>query len=306
MSESHRLVAVLDTDIGTDVDDVLALTLLANSPEFELAGITTVYGDTVYRARMARYFCDRLGKAGVPVVPGERETISGDMVWWGGHEGEGIPGLDDIAVDESIDAVSWLCEAAREHAGHLQVFAIGPMTNIARAIERDSGFATSVGHLFIMGGAYWLEQSEHNIRSDVAAADIVFRSKIPMTVCGLDVTTRVWIREDGVDSIQRSMGETGEVLAGQIRRWFRFMEDHGIASGTVTATHLHDPLAILPAVRPDLFSFEACDVSVGIDGETRGWTRLENCGSGSIRVAKDVDTEAAEREILKRIIGAAG
>ena len=49
MSESHRLVAVLDTDIGTDVDDVLALTLLANSPEFELAGITTVYGDTVYR-----------------------------------------------------------------------------------------------------------------------------------------------------------------------------------------------------------------------------------------------------------------
>jgi purine nucleosidase len=306
MSETHRLVAVLDTDIGTDVDDVLALTLLANSPEFELVGITTVYGDAVYRARMARYFCDRLGRTGVPVVPGECETMSGDEVWWGGHEGEGIPGLADIAVDESDDAVSWLCEVARQHAGHLQIFAIGPLTNIGRAIQRDPGFAASVGHLFIMGGAYWLEQSEHNIRSDAEAAEVVFRSGIPITVCGLDVTTRVWIREDGVDLIQRSMGETGEVLAGQVRRWFRFLEEHGIASGTVTATHLHDPLAILPAVRPDLFSFEACDVSVGLEGDMRGWTRLDNCGSGAIRVVRDVDTDAAERDILSRIIGAAG
>src|SRR5690606_5795809 len=116
MSESHRLVAVLDTDIGTDVDDVLALTLLANSPGDGMAGSRG------------------------PGVPDERETASGDLPWRAGHAGDGTPGLHGIPVAEPIDAGSWLCGAARAQAGHGPVSAVGPMTNIARAIERDSGF----------------------------------------------------------------------------------------------------------------------------------------------------------------------
>jgi purine nucleosidase len=294
-------VSVLDTDIGSDVDDILALTLMARTPEYNLAGVTTVYGDTVLRARMARYVLHQLGRSDVDVAPGMSETLAGEPVWWGGHEGEGIPGLDEIQVDESRDGVTLLCEMAREHAGRLTVFAIGPLTNIAKAIQSDPSFVGSVRHLYIMGGAYWTEQPEHNIKSDAEAASVVFSSGIPITVCGLDVTTRVWLREDGVEEIRQALGEFGEVLAQQFWSWLQFMVDNGISSGDVQATHLHDPLAVLAALRPDLLAFERCDVTVDLEGESVGRIRLHNCGSGGILIASDVDPEAAERELLNRI-----
>ena len=73
---------VLDTDIGSDVDDLLALTLLARAPEVRLIGITTVYGDTRLRARIARWTCDRLDRPDVTVVPGLGETLAGREIWW--------------------------------------------------------------------------------------------------------------------------------------------------------------------------------------------------------------------------------
>lgn len=301
--EEQARVSVLDTDIGTDVDDILALTLMARTPAFNLAAVTTVYGDTDLRARMARYVLQHLDRDDVAVAAGSSETLNGEPVWWGGHEGEGVPGLEQIAVDTSRDGVMLLCDLAQEHAGHLDVFAIGPLTNIAKAIHADPSFAGSVRHLSIMGGAYWTSQPEHNIKSDAPAADVVFSSGIPITVCGLDVTTRVWLREDGVDAIRAGLGDFGEVLAGLFWRWLDFMVEHGISDGTVKGTHLHDPLAVLAAIEPDLLAFEACDVTVDLAGDSIGRTRLRNCGSGKVRVASDVDVAAAERALLDRIAG---
>lgn len=300
---SDSCVSVLDTDIGTDVDDILALTLLARSPETRLIGVTTVYGDTLLRARMARYVCQQLDRSDVVIAAGERETLDGQSVWWGGHEGEGIPGLDRIAIDETKNGVDFLIETAREHQGELDIFAIGPLTNIARAIQSDASFASSVHHLYIMGGAYWREQPEHNIKSDVSAANIVFRSGIPMTVSGLDVTKRVFLRQHHMDAIEMALGELGHVLAAQYRRWLGFMAETGIVTEEASATNPHDPLAVLSAIRPDLFQFEQCDVEVDLAGETTGRTRLVNCGAGRIRVASDIDVSAAEHEIVRRITG---
>jgi purine nucleosidase len=294
-------VSVLDTDIGTDVDDILALTLMARTPEYNLRGVTTVYGDTTLRARMAGYVLQQLGRTDVAVAPGSQDTLAGDEVWWGGHEGDGIPGLADVAVDASRDGVALLCDLAREHAGRLDVFAIGPLTNIAKAIQADPSFAPSIRHLYIMGGAYRMEQPEHNIKSDALAAHVVFSSGIPITVCGLDVTTRVWLREDGVETIRHGLGSFGELLAQQFRGWLDFMVQHGISTGEIRATHLHDPLAVLAAIRPDLLTFEQCDVAIDLTGDSVGRTRATNCGSGAIRIAADVDASAAERELIERI-----
>ncbi len=301
--EQTTHVSVLDTDIGTDVDDILALTLMARTPEYNLAGVTTVYGNTALRARMARYVLRQLGRDDVIVAAGSSETLAGEPVWWGGHEGDGIPGLEEVEVDESRDGVALLCGLAREHPGRLDVFAIGPLTNIAMAIQADSAFAGSVRHLYIMGGAYWGDQPEHNIKSDAPAADVVFSSGIPITVCGLDVTTRVWLREDGVEEIREGLGAFGEVLAQQFWRWLDFMVEHGISDGKIKGTHMHDPLAVLAAIEPGVLTFERCDVTVDLEGDSIGRTRLEHCGSGRIRVASDVDVAAAERALLDRIAG---
>jgi purine nucleosidase len=93
-----RRPVILDTDIGTDVDDILALVLLARAAELQLIGVTTVYGDTALRARMTRLVLDQMNRFHVPIGIGARETLIGRPVWWAGHEGDGLPELDRVQM----------------------------------------------------------------------------------------------------------------------------------------------------------------------------------------------------------------
>jgi purine nucleosidase len=286
---------VLDTDIGTDVDDILALVMLARAPEFQLVGVTTVYGDTTLRARMVRQVLDQMGRADVPIGIGATQTLTNRPIFWAGHEGHGMAGLDQTPVDESLTAADLLRRAAAEHAGQLDLVAIGPLTNVAEAIEADPGFASSLHHLYLMGGAFWMDQPEHNIKCDPEAAAIVFASGIPMTVCGLDVTLRAMLREADLPRLREAKDGIGPLLEDQVRRWWTFIK--------ANENHLHDPLAILPAVRPELFRFEECDVTVDVGGAESGRTRLANCGEGAVTIAAEVDSGAAEEEIVQRVVG---
>src|SRR5215218_4135208 len=296
MAESDtRRPVLLDTDIGSDVDDLLALALLVRAPEVQLIGVTTVYGDTTLRARITRMVLDQMEQRSVPIGIGARETLTGRPVWWAGHEGQGVPGLDQVQIDEGATAADLLHQAAIEHRGRLELFAIGPLTNVAQAIAADDSFATSLRRLYIMGGAFWMEQAEHNIKSDPEAADIVFRSGIPITICGLDVTTRVLLREADISQIREAAGGIGSVLEDQVRRWWAYTG--------ATENHLHDPVAILPALRPELFRFEQCNVHVAVEGADPGRTWVDGCGTGAVRIAADVDAKAAEQEIVRRLVG---
>ncbi|MFN8662122.1 MAG: nucleoside hydrolase [Thermomicrobiales bacterium] len=293
MSERVR-PAVLDTDIGSDVDDLLALTLLARAPEVHLVGVTTVYGNTLLRARIARWTCDRLDRPDVAVVPGLGETLGGREIWWPGHEGVGLADLEDAPVSEGLDAVGYLCQTAREHAGNLDLIAIGPLTNVAAALREDPAFASNLHHLYIMGGAFWPERAEHNFKCDPEAADLVMRSGIPMSVAGLDVTKRVWVTEADLVSLEGSEHALGAVLADQVRRWWA-------ASGR-TQDNPHDALAALMPFRPELFRFERCDVTVETEGTPPGRSLIANCGYGRVALAADVDVERAQQEILHRLM----
>ena len=290
-----RRPAILDTDIGSDVDDILALVLLARGPEVDLIGVTTVYGDTLLRARMTRHVLDQMGRSAVPIGIGARETLTGRPVWWAGHEGQGLPDLDKDQIDADHTATALLRQAAAEHPGQLDLFAIGPLTNVAEAISADESFAASLHHLYIMGGAFWMERAEHNIRCDPEAADVVFRSGIPMTICGLDVTLRVKLRETDLPRIGEAADGVGPMLEDQIRRWWEFTG--------ANENPLHDPLAVLAALRPELFRFEPGEVRVELDGADAGRTRLELRDAGAVRIAADIDVEAAEQEIVGRLVG---
>ena len=293
MTEAVR-PAVLDTDIGTDVDDLLALTLLARAPEVRLIGITTVYGDTLLRARIARWTCDRLDRADVAVVPGLGETLTGRDIWWPGHEGVGLADLESVSISGDLAAVDYLCQTARDHAGELDLFAIGPLTNIAAALAADDSFARNLHHLYIMGGAFWPERAEHNFVCDPEAADLVMRSGIPMSVCGLDVTTQVWLRESDLAALAGSSHPLGAVLADQVRRWWTASEQ--------TQGNPHDALATLMPIRPDLFQYARCDVAVETVGPQIGRVALAACGQGAVGIAASVDAAQAEQEILRRLM----
>jgi purine nucleosidase len=285
---------IFDTDIGTDVDDILALVLLAKAPELKLLGVTTVYGDTALRARITKATTHLLGRPDIAIVPGEQHTLSGRQVHWAGHEGEGIPEVDSFEVEATQSAPSYIGETAKALDGELEVIATGPLTNLARAITAAPASCARIKHLYIMGGAFWMNRAEHNIKCDADAARVVFGSGIAMTVISLDLTLRVWLGKNDLPQIATLANGLGPLLENQLIRWWEYTHREGNSP--------HDPLAALAMVRSELFRFENYDIDVHDEASAPGFTTLVNREKGKIRVGVDVFARTAEQEILQRIV----
>lgn len=267
---------ILDTDIGSDVDDILALAMLLGSPECELTAVCTVYGDTVLRARMVRRAYRLARRQAPPIAAGARETRSGRPVWWAGHEGALMPDLAAEPVDETLDAPALLRSGTT-------IAAIGPLTNVADAVSGPH----RVEQLIIMGGDFGSDDAEHNVRNDVAAARTVFDAGVPALVTGIDQTRRVILGDEAVEAI-RSCGELGELLVAEIHQFREWLGKPGSP---------HDALAVLAAIRPELFTVAHGRVRVD-DG---GVTSLERRADGPHRVVVDLDVDAVTREIIDRV-----
>lgn len=157
---------VLDTDIGTDVDDLIALvTGWGSGMSFD--AITTVYGDTSLRAAIVRDAYSRAGRFPPRIVAGEGRALSGRPVFWAGHEGVAL--IDDPEHRVPADPA----DAARLLAGADEILAIGPLTNVAAALRNFTGSSPAARRIVVMGGDF-SGAAEHNVICDVAAADDVF------------------------------------------------------------------------------------------------------------------------------------
>ncbi|MEU7827854.1 nucleoside hydrolase [Nonomuraea sp. NPDC049129] len=281
---------VLDTDLGSDVDDALALAVLLGSPEVDLLGCVTVYGDTALRARLAQRLVRLAGRT-LTVVPGAEKTLTDREVWWAGHEGKLFPDLDTERVSHEPDATAYLTELVRQAPGQIDVVAIGPLTNIANAIQADPEFAANVGHLWIMGGRFDSAKPEHNFKCDPEAAKIVFDSGAPITVTGLEITTTVRLDAGDVARIAEA-GEFGQALKAEIEQWWRFWNEEWNSP--------HDPITVLTLLAPDLFGFTPDGhVAIGPDG---GSVFTEGAGRTRITVAARADEVAAQ--IVARTVAA--
>ena len=187
---------LLDTDIGTDVDDCLALALILASPEVTLTAVTTVYGDARLRGRMVLKLLALRGVSDVPVVAGaERPLLGRPPVYWAGHEGQGLLTPEDESAGamhggashqpSEEHAVDLIVRTVMAHPGEITLIAIGPLTNVALALLKEPRLATNLAGLTVMGGvvggagALHLPWVEHNFRCDPEAAQIVLASGAP-------------------------------------------------------------------------------------------------------------------------------
>lgn len=272
---------VLDTDIGSDVDDALALATILGSPELELAGVTTVYGDVVLRARMVARIAAVAGREVGPVVPGRSEPRSGRDVWWAGHEGVLMPDLDNEQVSEDVDPIGLL-------AGSSTVVAVGPLTNVAEAVERPG---RAIEQLYLMGGNFSQEKVEHNIKCDVDAAAAVFASGLPITAIGIEQTQRIRLGGAVVAQIEKA-GVLGRLLAAEMRQFWKFSDQDSNVP--------HDPAAVLMLVEPDLFTFGTGLVEVDRDG----FTRFAAAESGPHRIVTGFDPSEVAHRMVARILAA--
>jgi purine nucleosidase len=258
---------ILDTDIGSDVDDALALAMLLGSDSIDFLGITTVYGDTKLRAQMAAHLC-HLANRSIQVFAGLEEPLSGREVWISGSEGKALSNLDQYAPERK-SAVDFLVETVSQNPGQIEVIAIGPLSNIASAIQQEESFATNVKQLWIMGGDFTKEKIEHNFKCDVTAAKIVLESNMSITILDLPSSQKTIIKKDEIEKI-KSSGKLGPTLHSEILNWIQPRQQDW--------TTPHDPIAVLAMLAPEFFDFSESG-SVKIDESGLSEWRLNKDGN---------------------------
>jgi len=191
-----------------------------------------------------------------------------------------------------------LLEAARRHGERLTLIALGPLTNVARALERDPAAVRAIGRIVVMGGAVDVPgnteaDAEFNIHVDPDAARLVIEAALPVDLVPLDATRQaVLSRAELEAALARRPGRVAERIAAFTARGFREQGDdvHGLT--------LHDPLAVGVAFEPDFVTWEAVRLTVGPEGETRRADGAPNC-----RIARRVDRARFVAVFLDRLVG---
>jgi purine nucleosidase len=281
----HKVI--LDTDIGTDVDDALALTVLLGSPEVDLIGITTVYGDVRLRSQIAMNLCSMVNRE-IPTYMGEDKTISGREVWMSGSEGKNFKSLASF-TPQTTSAVDFLIEAVTAQPQSIDVIAIGPLTNIARAIQSSSDFEKKVKRLWIMGGDFTQSRVEHNFKCDIDAARIVLESNVPITILDLPSSQKTMIGMQEIKQI-RNAPVFGALLYSEIMSW--------IEPRNQDWTIPHDPIAALSLLAPEFFETSAAG-KVKVDSE--GLSFWNESPNGNVLLVNPAHPESAVQRMIELI-----
>lgn len=243
---------LLDTDIGTDVDDAIALALLLASPEFDLRAVTCVSGDVRLRARIAKKLLTVGGRGDIPVAAGVAEPVLRQRRFlWLGHEGQGIVEEDDPLTLAKEHAVDLLIETVlRERP---QVIAIGPLSNLAVAIMKEPAIIDAIPALTVMGGAFGVRDDanvpmvDYNLLSDPEAALVVLGAGIPTTLIPLDVTWEVRLRAEELARLRRSKSRVVQIVCDAMEIWWPLHRAVFAGQGAYphdVAAFLHDPLTV--------------------------------------------------------------
>ena len=285
---------VLDTDIGDDIDDAWALSVCINHPAIHLVGVTTVWRDTELRAAQARLLLEKAGAADVPVAAGTRDALDRLLTFPRNCQADVLSAEDEARLRQGrCDAVRMLAELAESTPG-LVVAPIGPLTNIARFIcEYPQAFA-KVSRLVIMGGHMRPDRSdpEYNVGCDPRASQIVFSSGKPIQMIGLDVTLRCQMQPEDLEAIAAKKTPLSEAILTMTRLW----QGAGDGQRKRGMPIVHDPLAVLTAVEPDLVEWETRRVVIDDEGHCVADER-----GHEIQVAVQVNPDAVRHRVVELI-----
>lgn len=308
-------------DLDTGIDDALALAYALGSPEVELLGVTTTFGNVEIgkSVRNVLAVLDLLGHLEIPVFVGESCGIAvetyqpGEIsVFIHGDNGIGeaeIPDSTRTASDQG--AVDFLIESVHTYGKDLCYIPTGPLTNLAVAINKDSSIVDEIGNVVMMGGALTVsgnvsQAAEANVYHDPEAADLVFKSGIPLTMVGLDVTLKTLLTKKETVQWQDLGTEAGAFLAEMTNYYIKAYET---TSPELGGCGLHDPLAVGVALDPSLVSTFGINLTCDTEGELRGRTIGDtshlNDATKNVQVCLDVDVERFLSMFMERTIAVA-
>jgi purine nucleosidase len=273
---------IIDSDPGQD--DAAAIMMALGSPTIELLGITAVAGNVplALTERNARIICEMAGRTDVKVFAGADKPLGARQVT--AEHAHGKTGLDGPALFEPSfalqngHAVDFIVETLmREASGTVTLCPIGPLTNIALALEKQPAIAERIERIVLMGGGYFAQgnitpSAEFNIYADPEAARAVFASGAPIVMMPLDVTHKVLTTHERVERIRAVDNPAARALVEMLTFYGRYnVKKYGSEGGP-----LHDPTTIAWLLRPDLFSGRDCNVEIETASElTRGATVVD-------------------------------
>src|SRR5467141_2357649 len=253
---------ILDTDIGDDIDDAFAVALALRSPELQILGITTTFGDTATRAKLLDRFLAESGRPEIPVAAGvplpPKSNLTQRHYAESGH----------FAKPSHPDAVAFLLDQIRRNPGQITLIAIGPLMNIGAAIDKDPATFRELKRVIIMGGSIKRgygdlgfgpptpPQPEWNILNDIPSAQKLFASGVPLFVMPLDAT---------------------QLKLDEVKRAFLFTQGTPLSDALTLLYHqwgqqtptLFDPMTIAFLVNPSLCPVQHLHIRVDEKGFTR-------------------------------------
>jgi purine nucleosidase len=293
---------IIDTDPGQD--DAVAILLALASPELEILGITAVAGNVPlhFTEKNALKICELAGKTDTKVYSGAIRPLVRPLVT--AEHVHGKTGLDGPDLPEPTMklqdkyAIDFIVETLmQEEPGTVTLCPLGPLTNVALALVREPKIASRIKQIVLMGGGFFeggniTPTAEFNIYVDPHAADVVFRSGVPIVVMPLDVTHKALTTAKRVEAFRKMGTKVGTATAELLDFFERFDEEkYGTDGGP-----LHDPCVIAYLLKPELFKGRHCNVAIETGSElTMGMTVIDWWGvtarEKNATVMRDIDHE---------------
>jgi purine nucleosidase len=286
---THPAKIIIDSDIGDDVDDVFAIGLALTSHEVEVLGISSAWGDTKLRARMIDRLLTETNATNISVaegIPTKAQSTFSQSPWGKGG---------NVPARSHPQAVDFLLDQIKKDPGNITLIAIGPLTNIGAAIDRDPATFKKLNRVVIMGGAIRKgygdqgfepdhgPQPEYNIYSDVTAAQKLFASGVPIYMMPLD-STQLKLDEDKRAFLFKQGTPLTNALSTLYYQW-----------GQQTPT-LFDAMAVAYVLDPSLCPTTPLHITVEKDGATR-----ESAGTPNAYACLASDSDQFFRFILPRL-----
>ncbi|GJC04813.1 pyrimidine-specific ribonucleoside hydrolase RihA [Aeromonas hydrophila] len=278
------LPVILDCDPGHD--DAITLILALASPELKVLAVTTSAGNQTPDKTLnnALRILTLLGRDDIPVAAGApkplaRELIIADNVH--GESGLDGPTLPDPAfAPVAMTALELMAKCLRESPEPVTLVPTGPLTNIALLLAAHPELKSKIARIVLMGGAAgagnWTPAAEFNIYVDPEAADMVFKSGLPITMCGLDVTHEAQVMDEDIERVRAITNPVAQCVASLLDF---FMIYHRDPKWGFAGAPLHDPCTIAWLLAPALFHGVECRVDIETGGTyTSGMTVVDRYG----------------------------
>jgi inosine-uridine nucleoside N-ribohydrolase len=284
VGKNGKIAVILDTDICDDIDDTWALAMLLQSPEFDIKLITTAVGDTTARTKVVAKILQTAGRTDIPIGTG---VAIGDMK--NGHRQDGWVKDFDLSKYPGkiyLDGVQAMIDTIMNSPEPITLISIGPLPNVAAALEREPKIAKKARFVGMHGSVRWSfsnkskPQKEYNVVSFIKASQTVFTAEWDMTITPLDTCGKVTLRGDKYRKVLDCNNPVAKTVIENYRVWTKSgnMNEAQVSSRSST---LFDTVAIYLAMKRDFVEMEKLGIRVTDDGYTAidGKAKKINCAT---------------------------